>query len=101
MSFQRGHVREHGNRRFDVVNLWEAVCRSRPILTAPEAIDPKPPHYPASRACHSRMGKCVGMESMRGGTKMQKPHGSASTAIDPMPLPTSPRRDDIPVEACK
>ena len=30
----------------------------------------------------------------------QNPFKTASTAIDPMPLPTSPRRDDIPVEAC-
>ena len=26
---------------------------------------------------------------------------TASTAIDPMPLPTYLRRDDIPVEACQ
>ena len=25
---------------------------------------------------------------------------TASTGIDPMPLPTSPRRDDMPVESC-
>ena len=31
----------------------------------------------------------------------QNPFKTASTAIDPMPLPTSLRRDDIPVEACK
>ena len=30
----------------------------------------------------------------------QNPFKTASTAIDPMPLPTSPRRDDILVEAC-
>ena len=30
----------------------------------------------------------------------QNPFKTASTAIDPMPLPTSLRRDDIPVEAC-
>ena len=30
----------------------------------------------------------------------QKPKWTASTAIDPKPLPTSPRWDDIPVEAC-
>ena len=30
----------------------------------------------------------------------QNPFKTASTAIDPMPLHTCPRRDDIPVEAC-
>ena len=30
----------------------------------------------------------------------QGPYMTASTAIDPKPLPTSLRRDDIPVEAC-
>ena len=39
-------------------------------------------------------------ESMGGGTKKLKPIVTASTAIDPMPLPTSLRRDDIAVEAC-
>ena len=29
-----------------------------------------------------------------------KPNTMASTGIDSMPLPTSLRRDDIPVEAC-
>ncbi len=38
-------------------------------------------------------------ESMEGGT-MGIPIRTASTAIDPRPLPTSLRRDDIPVEAC-
>lgn len=28
------------------------------------------------------------------------PYIEASTGIDPMPLPTTLRRDDIPVEAC-
>jgi len=29
-----------------------------------------------------------------------KPYITASSGIDPVPLPTSLRRDDIPVEAC-
>ncbi len=32
--------------------------------------------------------------------KQQIPKWTASTGIDPMPLPTSPRRDDMPVESC-
>ena len=60
-------------------------------------------------ACHSCVGKWVGGDlwaagcwekSMGGGTMKQNPFKTASTAIDPMPLPTSLRRDDIPVEAC-
>ena len=31
--------------------------------------------------------------------KQQIPKWTASTGIDPMPLPTSPRRDDMPVES--
>ena len=37
---------------------------------------------------------------MGGGTKKLKPIVTASTAIDPMPLPASQRWDDIAVEAC-
>ena len=40
------------------------------------------------------------LESMGGGAKKLKPIVTASTAIDPMPLPASPRGDDIAVEAC-
>ena len=32
--------------------------------------------------------------------KKMKTNTMASTGIDPMPLPTNRRRDDIPVEAC-
>ena len=41
-----------------------------------------------------------GRESIGGGLKKQIPKWTASTGIDPMPLPTSPRRDDMPVESC-
>jgi hypothetical protein len=40
------------------------------------------------------------MESMEGGVKGNSLNMTASTAIDPLPLPTSQPGDDIPVEAC-
>lgn len=39
-------------------------------------------------------------ESMGGGAKGKNLNMTASTAIDPLPLPTNLPRDDIPVEAC-
>ena len=39
-------------------------------------------------------------ESMGGGAKGKILNMTASTAIDPLPLPTSQPGDDIPVEAC-
>ena len=39
-------------------------------------------------------------ESMESGTKGNNLNMTASTDIDPLPLPTSLRWDDIPVEAC-
>ena len=39
-------------------------------------------------------------ESMGGGAKGKNLNMTASTAIDPLPLPTNQPRDDIPVEAC-
>ena len=49
----------------------------------------------------SYVSKCDSGESMHGGTKKLKPNKTASIGIDPRPLPTCQRRDDIPVEACK
>jgi hypothetical protein len=40
------------------------------------------------------------MESMEGGAKGNSLNMTASTAIDPLPLPTNQPGDDIPVEAC-
>jgi hypothetical protein len=37
---------------------------------------------------------------MEGGVKGNSFNMTASTAIDPLPLPTSQPGDDIPVEAC-
>ncbi len=45
-------------------------------------------------------GMCEGMESMGGGAKGNNLKMTASTAIDPMPLPTSLPGDDKPFEAC-
>ena len=53
-----------------------------------------------SLPCHSCEGMCEGMESMEGGAKGKSLNMTASTAIDPLPLPTNLPRDDIPVEAC-
>jgi hypothetical protein len=46
-----------------------------------------------------QQGKERERESMGGGQRQKKPLITASTAIDPKPLPTCPRGDDIPVEA--
>ena len=45
--------------------------------------------------CSGTLGKIYRRRFMK-----QNPFKTASTAIDPMYLPTSLRRDDIPVEAC-
>ena len=53
-----------------------------------------------SLPCHSCEGMCEGMESMEGSAKGNSLNMTASTGIDPLPLPTSQPGDDIPVEAC-
>jgi hypothetical protein len=40
------------------------------------------------------------MESIGGGSKGKNHKGTAPPGIDPMPLPTGQRGDDMPAEAC-
>ena len=70
----------------------------------------KPPMSLQPRCtCHSNGGMCVSGNLWAAGYririyrrrfKQQIPKWTASTGIDPMPLPTSLRRDDMSVESC-
>ena len=53
----------------------------------------------SSLPCHSRMAMCVS-RNLWERAQDAKTLMTASTAIDPMPLPTYQRWDDIPVDAC-